>query len=146
MASSVTTTLHGLLSGKTFTPADLRSGLLSRLSVIQDSTGLSGRPGIIPGPNTPLLVTQSSTPAMTVKVFAGSVVQAAPGTPGGVYTHTLTTTTDLTIATAPSSNTRWDVVVAKVFDDGVTPAYTIEVLTGTAAASPTYPTALTSPA
>jgi len=36
--------------------------------------------------------------------------------------------------------------VAKVFDDGTSPATTIEVLTGTASASPTYPSALTSPA
>jgi hypothetical protein len=82
---------------------------------------------------------------MTVKVFAGTVIQVASGSPGGVYCHTLTTTTDLTIATAPGSNSRWDVVVAKVFDDGTTPVTTIEVLTGTAAASPTYPTNLTSP-
>jgi len=82
---------------------------------------------------------------MTVKVFPNTFIQTAPGSPGGTYCHTLTTPTDLTIATAPGSNSRWDVVVAKVFDDGTTPVTTVEVLTGTAAASPTYPTNLTSP-
>src|SRR6478609_3700102 len=146
MASSVSTTFHSLAAGHTFTPADLRSGFVSRAGVVQDgSTANTARPGILPGASTPLSVTQSSTPAMTVKVFAGTVIQVASGSPGGTYCHTLTTTTDLTIATAPGSNSRWDVVVAKVFDDGTTPVTTIEVLTGTAAASPTYPTNLTSP-
>jgi hypothetical protein len=114
--------------------------------VVQDgSTAGRGRPGIIPGASTPLDVTQSSTPAMSVKVKAGTIVQTSSDSPGGVYTHTLGTDTDLTIGTAPGSNSRWDVVVAKVFDDGTTPVTTIEVLQGTSAPSPAYPSALTSP-
>lgn len=146
MASSVATVFHGLAAGDTFTPAELRSGLLSRAGVVQDgSTAGKGRPGIMPGAGTPLAVVQAGTPAMKVKVFAGTAAQLAPGSPGGMYSHTLTADTELDIATSPSSNTRWDVVVAKVFDDGVTPATTIEVLTGAAAPSPSLPSALSSP-
>lgn len=146
MASSVATVFHGLAAGDTFTPAELRSGLLSRAGVVQDgSTAGKGRPGIMPGAGTPLAVIQSGTPAMKVKVFAGTVAQLASGSPGGLYSHTLTADTDLDIATAPASNTRYDVVVAKVFDDGNAPATTIEVLTGTAAPSPALPSALSAP-
>jgi hypothetical protein len=147
MATSVSTVFHGLAAGDTFTPAELRSGLLSRAGVVQDgSTAGKGRPGILPGAGTPLDVTQSSTPAMSVKVRAGTVIQTSADSPGGVYTHTLTTDTDLTIGTAPVSNSRWDAVVAKVFDDGASPVTTLEVLEGAAAPSPTYPAALTAPA
>lgn len=146
MATSVSTTFHGLAAGTTFTPAALRGGLLSRSGVVAGSTVNTARPGILPGPTTPLLVTQPATSVMRVKVFAGTVVQATADTPGGVYTHTLTSDTELDIGTAPGSNSRWDVVVAKVFDNGSAPVTTIEVLAGTASASPALPSALTSPA
>ena len=147
MATSVSTVFHGLAAGDTFTPAELRSGLLSRAGVVQDgSTAGRGRPGILPGAGTPLAVLQASTPAMKVKVKAGTVVQISSDSPGGVYTHTLTTDTDLDIGTAPISNTRWDVVVAKVIDNGSAPSTTIEVLQGSASVSPTYPAELTTPA
>lgn len=147
MATSVALTLHGLLAGKTFTPAELRSGFLSRLGVAQDgTTALKARPGILPGAGTPGAVSQASTPAMKVLVKAGSFVVVAPGSPGGTYTCSLTADTELDIATAPGSNSRWDVIGVKVFDDGTTPTCTLESVAGTAAASPALPSAITSPA
>jgi hypothetical protein len=146
MATSVVTTFHGYAAGETFTPAELRSGMTSRAAIMGDSTALKGRPGILPGAGTPLLVSQASTPNMTVLVKAGTVIQQTGDSPGGVYSHTLAADTNLDIGAAPGSNSRYDVVVAKIFDNGSAPTWTIEVLPGTAAASPALPTALTSPA
>lgn len=146
MATSVPLVLHGLLAGKTFTPAELRSGFLSRLAVVQDpTTPLKPRPGILPGAGTPGAVSQASTPAMKVLVKAGSFVVAAPGSPAGVYTCTLNADTELDVVTAPGSNTRWDVIAVKVFDDGTTPTASLESVAGSAAASPALPVAITSP-
>jgi hypothetical protein len=146
MASSVTTVFHGLAAGETFTPAELRSGLISRAGVVADSTVGKARPGILPGPSTPLDVKQAATPAMKVKVFAGTVIQQSADSPGGVYCHTLTADTELDIDTAPASNSRYDVIAAKVFDNGTAPTTSIVVLKGTAAVSPVLPTDLTTPA
>lgn len=146
MATSLSTTFHGLAAGKTFTPGDLRAGLASRLTIIGDQgTSMRARSGILPDAGSPLKVQQRATPNMSVTVVAGSVAQQAAAATGGVYTHTLTTNGVVDIDDSNISNPRLDVIVATVFDDGVAPVTRIECLKGTPGASPTLPAALTTP-
>jgi hypothetical protein len=77
---------------------------------------------------------------MKVNVKAGTCVVQSTSATGGCFTVTLTAATDLDIATSDPTNPRLDLVVAKVFADGTSATNcTIEVLTGTAAASPARP-------
>lgn len=147
MASSVATTFHSAADGEQFNAAAWRLGSTSHAGVTNDGAdALKSRPGILSGFGTPLDVTQLGSPAMQVTVKKGTVFQQSSSATGGVYSHSLTSDTNLDIAPAHATNPRLDAVVATVFDDGTSASNTkIEVLTGVAGASPTLPPALSSP-
>lgn len=105
---------------------------------------VSGRGGIVSSGD--LEVTEKSgTPDMSVDVAAGRIF--IPGDEGsfqGIYFCENRATVNLTIATADATNPRKDLVVAKVEDSsysGGTDAWSLAVVTGTPAASPSEPTA-----
>lgn len=91
-----------------------------------------------------LAVAQSSTPAMSVQVAAGrGYVQGDDNGSQGIYHVWNDAAKTLTIAAADATNPRRDIVVARVYDAyyaGATNAFALEVITGTAAASPSDPT------
>jgi hypothetical protein len=80
---------------------------------------------------------------LTVNVQPGSFVVPNSGTPtAGGYAATLASQGTLTLATADPGNPRIDIVVAGVADNGDdTSNGFIEVITGTASASPSVPAA-----
>lgn len=103
-----------------------------------------GATGIIG--DTSLKVTEKSgTPNMSVDVAAGrAVIDGTENLYQGVYHVDNQATVNLTVAASDPSNPRIDLVVAKVEDSeysGVTDAWSLAVVTGTPAASPTAPSA-----
>lgn len=91
-----------------------------------------------------LAVNQAGTPAMSVVVSAGGghVLGTSTANQGMYYTYNDAAVT-LTIATAPTVNTRIDLIVLRINDAayaGATNSATLEVITGTAAVSPVVPT------
>lgn len=90
-----------------------------------------------------LLVTQQPTPTMNVDVAAGSAfVRNDLATHGGTYHVYNDATATVAVAASDPTNPRDDLVVAVVRDSqyfGGTDAWALEVLTGTAAATPADP-------
>lgn len=133
------------LAGATHTAAQMRTYLGSLLSGYTASGAITRtRGGVHPGLGGKLLVTANGTPNMSVNVAAG--VCYIPGTENvaqGVYFCENDNTVNLTISTAPGAGlNRIDLVVAKVLDQaysGATNAWSLAVVTGTAAASPSAP-------
>lgn len=112
--------------------------------------GLSrGREGILRWSGTTttaLRVTEKSgTPDMSVDVAGGAAyILGDEATYQGTYFVENRGTTNLAISSADPTNPRKDLVVAKVQDSdysGATDAWSLAVVTGTPAASPTEPTA-----
>lgn len=104
------------------------------------------RGGVVPQLGTAMVVTQNGTPNMSVNVGAGVIfIEGTESSSQGMYVARALTVTNLTIATAPGAGlNRIDLVVAKVQDtiySGATDAWSLAVVTGTAAASPAAPTA-----
>lgn len=147
MATSVATTFHSAADGEQFTAAAFRLGGGSHSTVVNDGTdALKSRSGILPGAGTPLDVVQLVSPGRAVTVKKGTVAQQSSNATGGVYFHSLTADTQLDHDTADTVNPRLDVIVATVFDDGTSASNTkIEILKGSPAASPSLPSALSSP-
>jgi hypothetical protein len=147
MANFVAGILGSAADGESFTGQAHRLGMASHATIVGDSSSaLRSRSGIIPGGGTPLDVTALGTPAMKVNVKSGTCAVQDTGTTGGVHTVTLTTATDLDIATANATNPRIDLVVVKVFADGTSATNcTVEVLTGTPAGSPVRPSIASPP-
>jgi hypothetical protein len=107
--------------------------------------GLVSTPGV--GPLTQLNVSQSGTPAMTVSVAAGWAWVLGSATNQGIYSVYNDAATTLTITTAPSVNTRIDLVCVTVRDSaysGSSNDVILQVVAGTAAASPVAPALPTS--
>jgi hypothetical protein len=104
--------------------------------------GLVGTQGV--GATTQLVVSQSATPAMSVSVAAGwAWILGTTSSTQGMYSLYNDAAVTLTIATAPSSNTRIDLVCLTVRDAayaGASNDCILQVVTGTAAASPVAPT------
>ena len=92
-----------------------------------------------------LAVNQSGTPGMSVSVSAGGAyINGTTTTTQGTYFLYNDAATTVTLTTAPGSNTRIDLIVARINDatySGASNSATLEVVTGTAAASPVAPTA-----
>lgn len=102
------------------------------------------RPGIA-GPGD-WAVSQNGTPNMSVNVAAGrGYVDGTESANQGGYFGQSTTVTNLAISASNPTNPRRDLVVARVRDNeyatGPTSAFSLEVITGTPAASPSDPTA-----
>ena len=91
-----------------------------------------------------LKVTENGTPNMSVNVAAGrAFVQGDDNAQQGLYHVWNDATANVVISAADATNPRWDLVVARVKDayySGATNAFSIEVITGTPAASPAEPT------
>lgn len=114
--------------------------------IAPQSSSLAVRTGIMLSPTSTAVITgTSATGTMTVNVLPHHWVTTR-GTGDGIYLGTKETSTTLTIAAAPGSNSRIDVVYSKQNDSSssLTPDATTGelygVVTGTAAASPTKPT------
>ena len=92
---------------------------------------------------TSLAVTQNGTPNMSVNIAAGwAAILGTTQTNMGVYVAYNDASTNAAIATAPSVNTRIDLICLTVSDayyTGSTNTVAVNVVTGTAAASPTVP-------
>lgn len=134
-------------AGTTHTAEQLRTytgGLLNGLGVAASATRTRG--GVVPQLGTAMVVTQNGTPNMSVNVGAGvAYIEGTEGATQGMYAVRAGTITNLAIAAAPGAGlNRIDLVVAKVQDtaySGVTDAWSLAVVTGTAAASPAAPAA-----
>lgn len=107
--------------------------------ILLDAAGLSGVSG-----SGDLAVTQSGTPAMSVSVAAGkAVVSGTENANQGQYAVWNDAAKTLTISAADGSNPRRDIIVARIKDaaySGASNTFTLEVITGTPAASPSDPT------
>lgn len=93
-----------------------------------------------------LVVAQHSTPAMSVDIATGIALIDGTQDPvhQGSYVCLNDATTTLTIAASDPTNPRIDLVVAKVQDSqysGATDAWSLAVVTGTPAPSPSVPAA-----
>jgi hypothetical protein len=93
-----------------------------------------------------LAVNQAGTPSMSLVVSAGSayINGTTTSTQGAYFFYNDAAYTVGPLATAPTSNTRIDLIIARINDAqyaGSTNSATIEVVTGTAAASPVAPSA-----
>ena len=105
--------------------------------------GLVGTAGVSAGTND-LLVTQASTPAMTVNVNSGwGWVLGTVSSTQGMYTvYNDATLTGITVSAANATLPRIDRVVLSVLDSnysGVTSSASVYVVAGTASASPVAP-------
>lgn len=91
-----------------------------------------------------LIVTQSATPGMRVTVSAGSAwILGTSVSYQGAYNIVNDGAIDVTIAASSTLNPRKDLIIARVQDAAISGAVnlgSIEVVTGTAAASPVLPT------
>jgi hypothetical protein len=90
-----------------------------------------------------LAVTANGTPNMTVNVAAGfALIQGTQNAVQGAYVFMNDGSVSLSITTASAVNPRWDLIIARIYDSqysGATNTSALEVVTGTAAASPTDP-------
>lgn len=88
-------------------------------------------------------VTEATVPNMTVDVAAGEcVILGTESATQGSYMGTANSTTNLAVSAAPGSNSRIDVVVAKVQDSeysGGSDTFSLAVVEGTVSATPTAP-------
>lgn len=133
-------------AGATHTAQQMRLFLGSLLTGLSVGNSLACRGGVHPIFGGKLLVQQNGTPNMSVNVSGGAAY--IPGTESitqGVYFCGVDATVNLSITTAPGAGlNRIDLVVFKVQDSfysGATNASSLAVVTGTAAASPSAPTA-----
>lgn len=130
-------------AGPTHTAADLRTLVGGLLSGLQATSSLKSAGGVHPNLGNKLLAQQTITPSMSVDVLNGYVF--VPGTESsvqGVYGCFAPTTTNLGISTAHATLPRIDRIVAKVEDSaysGSVDAWSLVVITGTAASSPVPP-------
>lgn len=146
MATQVNTSLPMWLAGCTYdanSGNDLRNSSISAMFYDQGIAGGGGtigvRGGVIGGSG---LAVAAGT-GMTVTVGPGHFVVPNSGTPtAGGYASTLSSTATLTVQTADPSNPRIDIVVAFVSDVGSSSSFgAVEIITGTAAPSPSAPSA-----
>lgn len=142
MATSVNTTPGwGASDGESINARQTRQSGFSTFDLAGGASPLLNQYGVLPTGGNPLGVTQTATPGMKVTVIAGKVAVPSntAGEPG--YAMTLEANTDLDIATSHVTNPRIDLVIARVVDVGTSSStFTIEILTGTPAASPSRPT------
>ena len=101
-----------------------------------------GQPGVLE--STHLEVTEKSgTPDMSVDVAGGKVLVAGTeGTYQGLYLCHNRGTTNLAISASDPTNDRYDLIVATVEDadySGATDAWKLDVVSGTPAATPLFP-------
>lgn len=145
MATSVTTSLPFWLAGCTY---DANGGNDLRNSGV---TAVYYDPGVVSGTTVSVLggvvggagLGVAAGSGMTVTVGPGSFVVPNSGTPSaGGYASTLSSQGTLTVQTADPSNPRIDIICAYVSDVGTSASFgAVEIVTGTAAPSPSAPSA-----
>lgn len=105
-------------------------------------TQMNGRPGVLGSGD--LAVTQNGTPNMSVNVADGRCfVLGSESSTQGLYFCDNRSTTNLAIGASHATLGRYDIVVVRVRDaaySGATNSAALEVVAGTAAASPAVPT------
>lgn len=150
MATSVNTSLPQWLSGCTY---DANGGTDLRLSgvtamyydqgIVNGALGLGATVNVLGGVVGGAGLSVYAGTGMTVNVQPGSFVVPNTGTPtAGGYASTLSATATLTVQTADPSNPRIDIVVANVVDNGNNTSFgEVQIITGTAAPSPSVPAA-----
>jgi hypothetical protein len=133
-------------AGATHTAEQMRTyiGALTNGLFVAGATRAAG--GVNPALGTQMVVTQNGTPNMTVNVGTGiAFIPGSESTTQGLYAVRTASITNLTIAAAPGAGlNRIDLIVAKVQDSGysgATDAWSLAVVTGTAASSPAAPAA-----
>jgi hypothetical protein len=107
---------------------------------------LKPRWGVRPSPSlSDLKVTQRSTPDRWVSISAGICYVNATSATGGVYICTNDASYDVQTSASHATLARKDIIIARVYDaiddTGSQNQFTIEVVTGTPAASPSRPAA-----
>lgn len=143
MATSVVTSLPMWLAGCTYDSNagnDLRNSGVSAFFYdegIVSGTAVGVLGGVIGGAG--LNVGVSS--GMNITVQPGSFVAPNSGTPtAGAYVSTLSSQATLTVATSDPVNPRIDIVTATIVDNGDDTSFgEVQIITGTAAPSPTAP-------
>ena len=150
MATSVNTSLPQWLSGCTYdanSGTDLRnSGVTATFfdeGIVNGAGGLGSTVAVLGGVIGGAGLSVYANTGMTVNVQPGSFVVPNSGTPtAGGYVSTLVSTATLTVQTADPTNPRIDIVVANVVDNGNNTSFgQVQIITGTAAPSPSAPTA-----
>ncbi len=134
------------IQGASYSAVDVRQALsaLGGLRLPATLSGANSGPSGVVG-TADLAVTPNGTPNMSVNVAAGQVWM--PGTQvanQGLYYGFNPSTVNLSIAASDPTNPRYDAVVASVNDAeyaGTNNDWVLQVITGTPAASPSYPTA-----
>lgn len=131
-------------AGATHTAEIMRGSYSGLIGGVKTASGLVTRGGVAQGVGGNLQVTQNGSPNMSVNVASGQVY--VPGTEGSkqaTYSCINDATKNLTISAADGTNPRIDLVVAKVQDtlySGGTDSWSLAVVTGTPAGSPSVPT------
>jgi hypothetical protein len=132
-------------AGTTHTAEALRSAVSMFQAGARAASSLVPRGGVHAHLGGQLAVTQNGSPNMSVNVANGVV--AIPGTEGttqGEYICVASTVTNLSITAAHATLPRIDIIVASVQDQqysGASNQWLLQVVTGTAAGSPTAPAA-----
>lgn len=150
MATSVNTSLPTWLTGCTYdgnSGNDLRNSHITATyydqGIVNGPGGVGSTIGVLGGVIGGAGLIVSPGTGMTVNVQPGSFVVPNSGTPtAGGYAATLTATATLTVQTADPTNPRIDIVVANVVDNGGNTSFgQVQIITGTAAPSPSVPAA-----
>jgi len=144
--TQVTTSVPMWLSGCTYDGDggnDLRNSGITTFFYDVGASGGSGTVGVLSGVTGGAGLLVAAGTGMTVTVKAGSFVVANSATPtAGGYAACLASAVTLNVQTADPTNPRIDVVVAYVSDAGSSSSFgAIEIITGTAAPSPSAPSA-----
>lgn len=130
-------------AGNVHTAEILRSPFNTLVSGLITGGSMKTRGGVHPSVGTSYTTAQNGTPNMTVLV--GSGVAFVPGTEGakqGSYDVLNDGTVSLAITASNPSNPRYDLVILRVYDSfysGASNTAALEIVTGTAAASPAEP-------
>ncbi len=132
-------------AGNVHTAEITRNSVASALVGPTAATSLKNIGGIHPSLGNLFKVQQAGSPNMSVDVFNGiAYIPASEGSKQGTYVAVNDATVNKTIATSDPTNPRIDIVVLKVQDafySGVTNSWSIAVVTGTPAGSPSPPAA-----
>lgn len=128
----------------TYSAKNDRQFVAAMLTPASEYGALGSRPGFVPAPATGgMLVHQRTTPDMKVTVEPGAVFVNATSSLGGMYACRNDAAYDVTVAPAHATLNRLDLVIARVYDAvddvGALNQFTIEIITGTPAASPARP-------
>ncbi len=134
MASSVSLGYMAYSDGMTWTSLLQRSfvGGVAAWDANSSLTAANPLGGVIPGPGSPLAVTQEGSPGMAVLVNAGYCAVPHLTQGHGVYLFGLQSQGTLTVAANSSGATRVDIVIARVYDEGNNTSYCdVEIIEGT---------------